>query len=138
MYIDHNLEQSTAYLISALMQTSSMNAHLALQARLHDLEEREKKAEVVRSMDVNEERGELDEHEASAEAEVEVEHMPTDEVRTESDSGEVSECMAREQYVIDKTITEGASEKKTQQGSGDGGHTPGEVWTESPHFLWGL
>jgi hypothetical protein len=118
-----------------------MNAHLALQARLHDLEESEKKLEVQKPVDGNEEAGELDEHEASAEAEVESEEHAVDEANSEkgkygrsSDSGEVSECIGRNMGAI--RVEE---EPKGDLGrkSGDGGHTPGEVWMESPHFLWG-
>jgi hypothetical protein len=112
-----------------------MNAHLALQARLHDLEESEKEAEAVKSTDANEENGELDAVEASAEAEVESEHIgeETGTMQVRSDSGEVSECMSRD--VKDTGVEK--EEDGEGKGRGDGGHTPGEVWTESPHFLWG-
>ena len=115
-------------ILHQLNQAKNMNAHLGLPAHLHDLEASEK-AEVVRSTDANEENGELDAVEASAEAEVESdEGRGTVHSSIDSDSGEASQCMFRN-----------IKEEKEESGkrSGDGGHTPGEVWTESPHFLWG-
>jgi len=52
-----------------------MNSHIGLQARVHDYEERTNQIEqvVLRSVDANEEQGEVDTVEASAEAELEVE-----------------------------------------------------------------
>jgi hypothetical protein len=120
-----------------------MNAHLTLQARLHDLEESEEKQrkelEVVRAADANEERGELDECEARAEAEVEREHMLTEDIEkqtADSDGGNVSEC-TNDREGSPVNCPEEEEQSKRNQDSGGGGHTPGEVWTESPHFLWG-
>jgi hypothetical protein len=114
----------------------NMNAHLTLQARLYDLEESEKKLEVQRPVDGNEEAGALNEHEASAEAEVEEVHVPIEDVKkqtADSDNGDVNEIVGRELRVLE----ENDKEEEEQESDGDGGHTPGEVWTESPHFLWG-
>jgi hypothetical protein len=115
-----------------LSQTKNMNAHLALQARLHDLEENEK-AEVL-SAGVESEEGD---EEASVEAEVKSEEVKSDsddDGRThEVVEGDSRECMHQDTIATEVQYTE-SKEAKEQ---GGGGHTPGEVWTESPHFLWG-
>jgi hypothetical protein len=111
--------------IQTLTNPRNMNAHL---------EENEKKLAIQRSADANEETGELDEYEASAEAEVETEHMLTRDIgkyTADSDGGDVSECMGGGEMSAVRYAEQDRRE------SGDGGHTPGEVWTESPHFLWG-
>jgi hypothetical protein len=121
------------YPLNKLTQSKRMNAHLALQARLHDLEECEKKTTILRSADTNEKNSELEAVKASAEAEIESEEVHEENGRgtteVDSDSGEASPCMSRG--------TEVHKEDGEGKESGAGGHTPGEVWTESPHFLWG-
>jgi hypothetical protein len=109
-----------------------MDTHLALQARIHDYnsptprkeEEEEGGKEAQTLTDANEEKGDLDIYESSAEAEVQV-HTGSNEEESEPTNPNANP----------KAIH---TSKKVEQVRESGGHTAGEVWTESPHFLWGL
>lgn len=70
-----------------------MNAHLALQARVHDYEERDK------------------------------------------DKANKLVMTIRHVQAAATTVERGTSNGDDKRN--EGGHTSGEVWTESPHFLWG-
>jgi hypothetical protein len=104
-----------------------MGTHLALQARIHDYisptPRRKEGGKAQKASDANEEKGDLDTYESSAEAEVQI---PTDSDEEESEPTNPNP----NPKAMDTS-------KKVEQVRESGGHTAGEVWTESPHFLWG-
>ncbi len=133
-----------------------MNAHLALQARVHDYEDRDR--EKTPELEPNAERStdsSIRIKEELAEKEVVDGHekqsssghndgMKTvseeeDDVAVTSGSSDEDTVAVRNENAKDE-VAATAAEDSTGRGDdrkSQGGHTPGEVWTESPHFLWG-
>lgn len=135
---------------------AEMNAHLALQARVHDYEERDKEkateleteAELRTDSHTSIEEGKLEEK--SVVVHGDERHSGSghgDRARTTSERDETVVVMGsggdRDIVVITirhvqaaATTGEGSTADEDEQ-QREGGHTSGEVWTESPHFLWG-
>ena len=134
---------------------TEMNAHLALQARVHDYEERDKEkaaelepeAEVRTDSYTSTEEGRL---EGKSVVHEDKRHSASDQAHRARKPSERDETVVvlggggeRDIVVITIRHVQAAAttvERGTSNGDdkrNEGGHTSGEVWTESPHFLWG-
>ena len=134
---------------------AEMNAHLALQARVHDYEERDKEkanelepeAELDTDSHTSVEEEKLEGKSVVHEDETHSASGQNDRARRTSEKDETVVVMGgggeRDIVVITIRHVQAAAttgEGSTSNGDGkgsEGGHTSGEVWTESPHFLWG-
>ena len=135
---------------------TEMNAHLALQARVHDYEERDKdkanklepETELHTDSHTSIEEGKLEGK--SVEVHGDETHSACgqdDRARKTSERDETVVVLGgggeRDIVVITIRHVQAAAttvERGTSNGDdkrNEGGHTSGEVWTESPHFLWG-
>jgi len=135
---------------------AEMNGHLALQARVHDYEERDK--ETANELEPEAELH-TDSHTSVEEGKLEGKSVVVHEDETHSASGQDDRARMTsekdetvvvlggggERDIVVITIRHVQAAATTAEGitsDGDdnrneGGHTSGEVWTESPHFLWG-
>jgi cell division septation protein DedD len=115
-----------------------MDTHLAFQARIndyttpttHEKKEEAKEEETQKPSDANEEKRDLDTYESSAEAEVEVDEQGEEGIVKEQGERDTNTNTNN----MGKAVKPSANVSQVRE---SGGHTPGEVWTESPHFLWG-
>ena len=118
-----------------------MNSHIGLQARVHDYEEHEKRNEhvVLRAADANEEQGEVDTVEASAEADIDIDvvegvdeedepavattHHDVTSATTCTDMKNLgeSEILARSKSAVSLTNSDGEGQKTC-------GTTPSTEW----------
>jgi hypothetical protein len=133
---------------------AEMNADLALQARIHDYEERdrEKAQETKSEAELGAESStKTEEEKAVADGdEKQGVNSQDDLTRTCSESdvtaavginiNEDNTMATRLDNTDNKAPITSSVEKPTERVDGkrnEGGHTPGEAWTETPHFLWG-
>jgi hypothetical protein len=109
---------------------SEMNAHLALHARVLDYEEHEKERHPKMESETNDQ--------ASLNTQIQSRKLAETEV---VGVNEVQHADRHDHYT--KTASEGDNTAVQEPNPHKdnkrdrGGHTSGEVWTESPHFLWG-
>ena len=141
--------------IKLAISQAEMNAHLALQARMHDYEERDKgkaaeletEAELRTDSYIGIEEGELEEKSVVHEVE---RHSASDQddramKTSERDGTVVVMGGGGDRDIVVITIRHVQAAATTVEGitsnghdhRSEGGHISGEVWTESPHFLWG-
>jgi hypothetical protein len=134
-----------------------MEAHLALQARVHDYEDRDREKAFERGTEVDlrtdpririkdEDLAEKDVVNGN-EKQIVSGHddgMKTvsaeeDDVAVTSGSSDEDTVAMRNEDAKDKAAATAVEDSTAcaDNGKSQGGHTPGEVWTESPHFLWG-
>jgi hypothetical protein len=135
---------------------AEMNADLALQARIHDYEERdrEKAQETQSEAKLHPESStKTEEEKAVADGdEKQAANSHDDLTKTSSESdvtaavgnkvNEDSTTATRLDNTDNKatapiTTTVEKTTERVDDKRNEGGHTPGEAWTETPHFLWG-